>query len=102
MIDNIDDLRKAIEGMHHCTAEFAEAVELRESFQGKPVWEGIVQIFTLTGHPSAHLCYAWSSPIDENTKRRFFAVLNAPPVNSAHDAVKAAIVEEYRHKNIPI
>jgi hypothetical protein len=96
MADNINELKNSVEHLHECTAEFTEAVEVRESFQGKPVWEGIVQIFKLTGHPYACFCYAWSSPIEGSTKRRFFAVLNAPPVNSPQDAVRAAIVEEYR------
>ena len=99
MLDNVDELKKAVEGMHQCTAEFAESVPVNEVFNGRTVWEGIVQVFKLTGHPSANLCYAWSSPIDGSTKRKFFAVLNIPPVISAQEAVRAAIVEEYRQKH---
>jgi hypothetical protein len=36
-----------------------------------------VQVFDLAGHPTATRAYAWSSPIEGSTKRRFFAVLQA-------------------------
>ena len=48
------------------------------------------------GHPRATRAYAWSSPIEGSTKRRFFAVLHIPPVTSAVEAVRAAIVAEHR------
>ena len=38
--------------------------------------------------------YAWSSPIEGSTKRRFFAVLHQPPVDSPQVAVRAAIIAE--------
>jgi hypothetical protein len=57
----------------------------------------VVYIFALEGHPTADRAYAWSSPIDGVSKRRFFAVLHAAPVQSAQDAVRAAMVEESRH-----
>jgi len=37
---------------------------------------------------------AWSSSIEGSDKRRFFAVLHQPPITSAVDAVRAAIVAE--------
>ena len=62
----------------------------------KSLWEGTVHVFDLTGHPTANRAYAWSSPIEGSDKRRFFAVLQVPPIKSARDAVKAAIVAEQR------
>jgi hypothetical protein len=69
---------------------------VRETFEGQPVWEGVVHVFDLTGHPTAIRAYAWSSPIEGSTKRRFFAVLHQPPVDSPEAAVRAAIVAEHR------
>jgi hypothetical protein len=63
---------------------------------GSVLWEGEVHHFALSGHPTADLAYAWSAPIEGSTKRRFFAVLCAMPVQSARDAVRAAIVAEHR------
>jgi hypothetical protein len=93
---HVDELKQAVEHMHECTAQLIEVVPVSEAFQGHPVWQGIVHVFDLTGHPTATRCYAWSSPIGESDKRRFFAVLHNPPITSAKDAVRAAIVQEYR------
>jgi hypothetical protein len=71
-------------------------VAVREAFEGQLVWEGLVHVFELKGHPTATRAYAWSSPIEGSTKRRFYAVLHVPPISSPADAVRAAIVEEYR------
>jgi hypothetical protein len=35
-------------------------------------------MFDLAAHPTATRAYAWSSPIEGSTKRRFFAVLHQP------------------------
>ena len=40
--------------------------------------------------------YAWSSPVEGSTKRRFFVVLHIPPVTSPVEAVSAAIVAEHQ------
>lgn len=60
------------------------------------MWEGVVHVFGLEDHPKANRAYALSSPIEGNEKRRFFAVLHIPPVTSAVEAVRAAIVQEHR------
>jgi hypothetical protein len=89
-------LKEAVERMHGGTAQLAQSVPVRETFEGKPVWEGIVHVFDLVGHPTATRAYAWSSPIEGSTKRRFFAVLHQPPVDSPQAAVQAAIVAEHQ------
>jgi hypothetical protein len=90
------ELRKAIETQHGGTATLAQAVPVRETFKGQLVWEGVVHVFDLEGHSKAKRAYAWSSPIEGSTKRRFFAVLHMGPIKSPLDAVKAAIVAEHR------
>jgi hypothetical protein len=97
--ENPAQLKKAVEQMHHCTANLARTVPVSESFEGKPVWEGVVHVFEITGHPKASVAYAWSSPVKGSSKRRFFTILGLPPVNSAVDAVRAAIVHEHRMKD---
>jgi hypothetical protein len=96
--DNPAQLKKAVEQMHQCAANLARTVPVSESFEGKHVWEGVVHVFDLSGHPKATVAYAWSSPIEGSPKRRVFAVLGIPPVNSPLDAVRAAIVQEHRTK----
>src|SRR5271169_2370803 len=89
-------LREAVENMHGGTATFVQSAPLRETFEGATVWEGVVHIFGLTGHPTATRAYAWSSPIEGSTKRRFFAVLHTERINSPIEAVRAAVVAEHR------
>src|ERR1700730_13414628 len=89
-------LKEAVETQHGGTAMLAQSVPVLETFEGQPVWEGIVHVFDLKGHPKATRAYAWSSPIEGSTKRRFFAVLHIPPIVSPVDAVRAAIVAERR------
>lgn len=84
--------------MHGGSAVLAQSVPVLESFNGKPMWEGVVHVFDLDGHPKATRAYAWSSPIEGSTKRKFFAVLHVPPVDSPQKAVRAAIVTEHRSK----
>ena len=93
-----DQLKEAVVRMHGGTATLAQSVPVREIFEGKPIWEGVVHVFDLEGHPTATRAYAWSSPIEGSTKRRFYAVLHQPPVNSPQAAVRAAIVADYRGK----
>lgn len=92
----IDELKNAVERMHGCSATLLESVSVHEQFQGKTVWQGEVQVFALINHPSAERCYAWSSTVEGSEKRRFFAVLHRPPLSSALDPVRAAIIQEYR------
>jgi hypothetical protein len=87
-----DQIREAVERMHGGSATLAQSVPVRETFEGQTVWEGVVHVFDLTGHPTATRAYAW--PIEGSTKRRFFAVLHQPPVDSPQAAVQAAIIAE--------
>ena len=94
-----DRLQKAIEGLHRCSARLAQSVRVKETHEGAAVWEGVVHVFDLEGHPMASRAYAWSSPIEGTTdKRRFFAVLHQPPVSSPAAAVRAAIAAEHRQE----
>jgi len=91
-----DNLLIAIKETHHCRASFLEDVAVVEKFGEKTVWSGVVSIFRLEGHPQADKCYAWSSPLKGSTKRRYYAVLHIPPVDSPEKAVRAAIVQDHR------
>jgi hypothetical protein len=94
----VDQLKQAVEHMHGGSATLAQSVPVRETFDGKTVWEGLVHVFDLTGHPTATRAYAWSSPIEGSTKRRFSAVLHTDRINSPLEAVRAAIVAEYKRE----
>jgi hypothetical protein len=98
MTGEISDLQAAIETTHGGTATLVQSVPVSETFQGETVWEGVVHVFDLAGNPKATRAYAWSSPIDGSDKRRFFAVLHIPPIDSPSAAVRDAIAVEHRSK----
>ena len=86
-------LEQAIRDLHGLEATHLRSEYVREMFRGKVAWEGEVEVFAVSGHPKAAHAYAWEHETDEG-KRAFVAVLGIPPVNSAQDAVRAAIVAE--------
>lgn len=90
-----DSLKAAVEGLHICRATFDYEVEV-ESYNGTELaWKGCVSVFQIEGNPNASICYAWSEPIKGSDKRRFFAVLKSPPVDSPEAAVRASIMADY-------
>ena len=95
---NTAELKRAVETQHCCKATVFQSVPIKETFGGKTVWEGIVYVFSLTGHPTAKRAYAWSSPIEGSDKQRFFAMLHQPPITSPVEAVRAAIVAEHKSR----
>src|SRR3954447_1725617 len=90
------DLASVIERMHGGTATLAQSVPVRETFQGQTVWEGVVHVFDLAGHPTATRAYAWPFPAEGSDQPRYVAVLHTDRINSPVEAVRAAIVAERR------
>jgi hypothetical protein len=93
---SVDQLKQAVEGQHGGTATLVDVLPVKEVFDGKTVWEGVVHVFDLEGHPKATRAYAWSSPVERSDRRRFYAVLHLGGIRSPLDAVRAAIVAERR------
>jgi hypothetical protein len=96
-VDSVQ-LKHAVERQHGCTATFVQSVPVKEAFEGATVWEGVVHVFQIHGHPKASKAYTWSSPIEGSDKRRFFTVLHVPPITSPVEAVRAAIIAESKAK----
>lgn len=94
---HIQELRETIRHLHGTDATHVESVTVKETFQGKTVWEGIVEVFDLHGHPKAPRVYAWSHATD-SPKERHVTVLHVGPITSAVEAVRAAIVQEFRDR----
>ena len=91
----IEELQSVIRNLHGVESRHVESVSVKETFPGKTVWEGIVEVFDLHGHPKAPRVYAWSHDID-GPKKRHVTVLHVAPITSAVEAVRAAIVQEFR------
>lgn len=91
-MSNIAELRDVIHRLHGAEASHRESVSVKETFKGETVWEGIVEVFDLVGHPKASIAYAW-----KNEPGHHVTVLHLGPIKSAADAVRAAIVQEFRN-----
>lgn len=89
------NLIQAIQKTLNCSAEHIEDIRVTESFQQEVVWDGVVSVFKVD-HPKTDTCYAWDHAIDGSTKHKYYAVLKLPPVNTPQDAIRAAIVQEYK------
>ena len=90
----LDDLKDAIKNLHGCESNHLTTASVVEMFQGETVWRGEVEVFALIDHSTAKRCFAWAHETDNG--KRYVAVLELPPVDSAQSAVRAAIVEEAR------
>lgn len=93
----IEELREVIRRLHGADSAHVASVPVKESFQGRTVWEGVVEVFDLIGHPTAHRLYAWSHETDNTASpRRHVTVLHAENITSPILAVRAAIIQEFR------
>lgn len=90
MSEYLDNLSKAIAVMHECRCIHFGSEEIEEKHDGETVWQGQVEIFQLEGHPDTNVAYGWGWTDDED-EIQFIGVLNVPPIESASDAVQAAI-----------
>jgi hypothetical protein len=94
---HIEELRNVIRILHGVESTHRQSVPVKEVFNGRTVWEGIVEVFDLDGHPKANTAYAWSHATDDpDNPKRHVTVLHVPPAVSPVDAVRLAIAQEFR------
>jgi hypothetical protein len=91
----LDRMRHVIQDLHGAGSRHVGSIQVRESYRGEIVWDGVFEVFAVIGHPNGTQACAWSHRTDHGG-RRYVALLHVPPVNSAADAVRAAIVAEHR------
>ena len=97
-MSHIDELRDAIKELHGAEATYRESVPVKDVFNGQTVWDGIVEVFSLKGHPKANTAYAWLHDTGDPSKpAKHVTVLNVPPVVSPLTAVRAFIIQEFRN-----
>ncbi len=94
----LEELGDVIHALHGATATHVQSVPVTEMFQGQVVWDGVVEVFDLDGHPKTNRAYAWAHDTDDpKHPRRHVTVLHIPPAVSPETAVRVAIVQEYRN-----
>ncbi len=95
----LEELREVIRRVHGVDSEHLRTVAVKESLQGNTLWNGLVEVFELKGHPSAEHAYAWADRMDDPTHRRHHVtILELPPIKSAQDAVRVAIEQELKNR----
>jgi hypothetical protein len=93
----IEELKEVIRKLHGVESQHITSVPVKEVFNGQTVWDGIVEVFTLHGHPKANTAYAWTHATDDPEKpKRSVTVLHIPPAVSPLSAVRLAIAQELR------
>jgi hypothetical protein len=96
-VSHVPELQAVIRKLHGVEARHVESVPVKEVFQGRTVWEGVVEVFDLIGHSVAPRAYAWSHETDDPANpRRHVTVLHVGPIASPLSAVRAAIVQEFK------
>jgi hypothetical protein len=93
----IEDLKDVIRIMHGVESTHVESVPVKEVFQGKTVWEGVVVVLNLHGPPPAKKTNAWTHATDDPANpKRHVTVLHIPPAVSPITAVRSVILQELR------
>jgi len=92
----IEDLKTAIHKLHGVHSTHRASVPVKEVFQGETIWDGVVEVFDLHGHPDANTAYAWSHETD-TAETRHVTVLHVPPAVSPETAVRTFIIQEFRN-----
>ena len=96
----IEGLRVAVEQLHGCPVYWVRTETVHETFQGKTVWIGDVEVFNLIGHSGALRVYAWGLLEGEkDSGNRFVAVLEKSPVTDAKTAVQASILADLKKQS---
>ena len=91
----IEDLQQVIHKLHGVHSTHVQSVPVKEVFRGETIWEGIVEVFELHGHPKATHAYAWRHDTDDPAQpKRSVTVLKIPPAVSPETAVRVAIMQE--------
>ena len=91
MTISFSHLQATIKRLHGCDSVHEASVPVTDTFRGRTVWVGTVEVFSLIGHPDAKRCFAWSH-FPERDWDSHVAVLEIPPIDSPLAAVRAVIV----------
>lgn len=89
--DYLKRLQLAIQELHKCKATHRRTVRVHEVIEDKQFYDGDVEVFWLTDHPSAKRCFAWSQQEDsDKSHEHIIAILEIPPVIGPATAVRVA------------
>ena len=87
MSRRIERLRQAVQLTHDCEATHLESELVFLTAGNAVVWDGVVAVFKIIGHPTSKICYAWG--YSEESDDQCVTVLGQPSIKSARAAVQA-------------
>jgi hypothetical protein len=88
--ETMEEQKRVILEDHGATARHVETVRVRKVIGRLAWWDGDVEVYEITGHPTAARCFAWT--MKEMGRLKTTAVLEIPPVDSPQTAVSSVIV----------
>lgn len=92
----LEELKEVIEKLHGVSATYIETVPVKETFEGKTMWEGQVEVFDIPDHANTNRVFAWAYDYeDADVPTQHVTVLQIPPATTPENAVRASIVSEY-------
>jgi hypothetical protein len=95
---HIEELQGVIHKLHGAKATHRESVPVHETWQGKTIWDGIVEVFDLHGHPKTDTVYAWLHETGKpDTPPQHVTVLHIKPALTPLTAVRAFIMQEIQN-----
>jgi len=90
------DLQGAIEARCACHAALIQTVPVRARTAGARMLDVDVHVFELIDCAKTSTAYAWRS------EDRVFTALDIGPIRSPNDAVRAALADETRQRNLAL
>jgi hypothetical protein len=81
----------AVERATGSPVEHVESVPVVETFRGKTLWQGIVEVFRVLKTPPER-AYGWA--VEGKKEPQYVAVLGNPPVDSPIAAVRVWLVAQ--------
>jgi len=90
----ITTLQRAVEERHGCFALLREIVGVSAYRSDGSVWQGPVVVFSLAGHPTAELAYAWCDPGQDPTHLQLHVAVHGGRITSPQTAVRARLRKE--------
>lgn len=100
-MNHIDELRNVIRKLHGAEATHRESVPVKEVWQGKTIWDGVVEVFDLHGHPKTDTVYAWLHDTGDPEKPfQHVTVLRIHPALTPLDAVRAFIMQGIQNAQV--
>lgn len=87
----LETIQRTVEATAKGVVTHRESVPIVETFRGKVVWQGVVEVFDVATPPPA-VAYGWA--VESDTGPQYVTVLGTPPADSPLAAVRVWLVAQ--------